>query len=98
MRPLIQNDSVGMGSEGHWPAVFGGPPNTSSNYFAPHQTGWEIGWNEVFGGPPKTARGPRALPNQLHRSGLLSLAQLGDGARPPRLRLARGAKVATTSA
>jgi hypothetical protein len=26
-------------------------------------------WNEVFGGPPKTARGPRAVPNELNRSG-----------------------------
>jgi hypothetical protein len=29
-----------MGSAGRWPAVFGGPPNTSSNYFVPHQTVW----------------------------------------------------------
>ena len=26
-----------LGSAGRWPAVFGGPPNTSSNHFCPHR-------------------------------------------------------------
>ena len=37
---LSREDSVEMGSADRWPVVFGGPPNTSSNYFVPHQTIW----------------------------------------------------------
>jgi AraC-like DNA-binding protein len=35
---LSRNDSVGMGSAGRWPAVFGGPPNTSGDTDWKNQT------------------------------------------------------------
>ena len=68
---LNRNDAVEMGSAGRWPAVLGGSPNPSSHHFFPH---WTVNQNsvahEVFDEPSKTARGPRAPPRQLHRSGL----------------------------
>ena len=35
---LSRNDAVGMGSAGRWPAVSGGPPNTSFNHIGLYQT------------------------------------------------------------
>jgi hypothetical protein len=77
------------GSAGRWPAGWGGPPQPGAHHLS--RTGWGGGnqWNEVVGGPPTTARGPRALPVQLHRPSWG--ARRGGGSRHRSVALLGGA-------
>ena len=60
-----------LGSAGRWPAVFGGPPNTASNYFCPHRMARKkVGGTRFSAGRRKPHAGRVRSPFQLRFSGL----------------------------
>jgi len=61
---LSRNDAIEMGSEGRWPAVSGGPPDTFVHFFNPPFRGLEMRVLEFSPGRRKQPAGRRRSPRK----------------------------------